>query len=190
MLGCKCFALALIAQKLLGRVSHASAFRAVVVHIAAWPAIRINSINKRSTAAGARNAFLYRRSLIMEGHVTLAAESHTVGNVVTQFRILGVGFDMVCRQATLALLALPTAVLANVAVALEYCSAPGKIFGILEAFPRAAAFPFVVTLTLWKCPVLALCIKNFSLRPIINSIAIPLSCNTYCTNVLTLCQVR
>src|SRR6266487_1746651 len=40
---------------------------------------------------------------------------------------------------------------------------PANVFRILEAFPGATAFPSVVSLTLWKSSVFALCVKNFSL---------------------------
>jgi hypothetical protein len=96
--------------------------------------------------------------------VALAAESHTVRDLIAQFGKFGVWFDMMRRQATLALLALPAAVLANVAVALKYRCAPGKIFGILEALPRAAAFPEWMSRPSQDRAVLYFGLKNFLLR--------------------------
>lgn len=100
----------------------------------------------------------------MERHVALAAESHTIGNIVTQLGILGVGLDMVRRQAALALLALSAAVLANVGVALQHRVAPGKILGILEALPGTAALPEWMSRPSQDRAVLYFGLKNFLLR--------------------------
>ena len=83
----------------------------------------------------------------MERHVAMAAEREAVGYIIAKVRIIGIALDMVCCETTLIFLALPTALLAYVAVALQHCVAPGKIFGLLEALPRAATFPIVVAFT-------------------------------------------
>jgi len=100
----------------------------------------------------------------MKRHVTMVTKGDAVGNFVTKIRIISVGFYVVRREATLVLLALPAALLAEIAVALQNCFAPGEILGILEALPGATTFPVVVALASRKGSVLALCIENFRLR--------------------------
>jgi len=96
--------------------------------------------------------------------MTLATERETIGNFVTKLGIIGVGRDMMCRQAALALLALATALLTDVAVALQHRPAPGQIFGILEAFPGAATFPEWMSRPSQDRAVLYFGLKNFLLR--------------------------
>jgi hypothetical protein len=82
----------------------------------------------------------------MERHVAMAAEREAVGYIIAKVRIIGIALDMVCCETTLIFLALATAALADIVVTFEYSVAPGKIFGLLEALPRAAAFPVVVAI--------------------------------------------
>ena len=100
----------------------------------------------------------------MKGHMTLSAEGSTVRNVVAQVGILGVGLDMVRRQAALALPALATTLQADVAVALQHGFAPGEILRAFEALPEAAAFPERMSRAFQKRTSLYFGLKDLFLR--------------------------
>ena len=93
--------------------------------------------------------------------MTSAAEGSAVREFVAQVGILGVGFDMVRRQAALIFLTLATTLLANVAVTLQYRLAPVQVLRIFEALPGAAAFPERMSRAFQKSAILYFSLKNF-----------------------------
>ena len=96
--------------------------------------------------------------------MALSAEGRTVRNVVAQIRIIGVGLNMVRRQTALIFLALATAALADVAIALQYCVAPGEVLGVFEALPGSAAFPERMPSAFQKSAFLYFGLKDLFLR--------------------------
>ena len=114
------------------------------------PRIEVLAPDEGTTAAGAGN-HLHLEGLAVEAHMALAAQRAAIAHFVTQFRMLGVWPDVVCRKALLALLALTEARLADVVVALQHGLAPCQVLWIGKAIPGLAPLPVRVCGTFGNC---------------------------------------
>jgi hypothetical protein len=98
----------------------------------------------------------------MKGHVALTTKGNAIGDLIPEGGMVSVGLDMVGGKSALVLLALPTALLTDVAIALQDRLAPDKVLRILESLPRAATFPVVVAIAAWNCTLTKFGLKLLS----------------------------
>jgi hypothetical protein len=119
----------------------------MVIHESPTSAVPVLDPDQRAASARARHNGNVSWTQPVQFHVTVATERHAVGQIEAMLQCICPASDVVRGETALVFLALSSAPLALVAIALEDRSAPRDVPRIAESLPGSPALPVVMSRT-------------------------------------------